>query len=225
LNGEINPTEGIFMRNDLLKVVAVLGVAVLSACSDASKTTTATGDASPNASGSVAAAPAPVSGKTAYWEMYTKARSDWAKDLQPLALESDVVPGMTNGDGKAAMWVATFGSPSLKEARKFTWAAVTHQPDIYKGVTIGKPIPWSGPTHDVLPFQMSAVSVDSDAAFKSATTEAASWVKKHPGKEVKITLRESARYQIPTWFVIWGDDKSGYRSYINGVSGTPITNK
>ncbi len=210
------------MKKDLLKVVAVLGIAVLSGCSDASKT--ATSDASVDAAKAVAVTPVPVSGKTAYWEMYTKAR-DWAKDLQPLALESDAIPGMSNGDGKAAMWVATFGSPSLKEARKFTWAAVAHPPDIYKGVIIGKPIPWSGPTHDVQPFRMSDVSVDSDAAFKSASSEASAWLKQHPGKEPKITLRDSARYQIPTWFIAWGDDKSGYRSFINGVSGTPITNK
>jgi hypothetical protein len=186
----------IYMKTDLLKVVAVLGIAVLSGCGDTAKTTEAAVDAAKT----VSVTPVPVSGKTAYWEMYTKAR-EWAKDLQPLALESDSVPGMSNGDGKAAMWVATFGSPSLKEARKFTYAVVAHQPDIYKGVTIGNPLPWSGPTRDVQPFQMSQVSVDSDAAFKSATADASAWLKKHPGKDVKLTLRDSARYQIPTWFV------------------------
>ena len=71
--------------------------------------------------------------------MYTRARSDWSKDFQPLALESAVIPGISNADGKAEMWIATFGSPSLKEARKFTWAAKANPPDIYKGVVIGKP--------------------------------------------------------------------------------------
>ena len=90
---------------------------------------------------------------------------------------------------------------------------------------MASPIPWAGPTRDEQPFQMSEVSVDSDAAYKSATTDAAKWLKDHPGKDLKITLRNSAKYGIPTWFVVWGDEKAGFRSFINGVNGTPFTGK
>jgi hypothetical protein len=163
----------------------------------------------------------PVSGKTAYWEMYTKAR-DWAKDLTPISVEAKEVPGVANAGGKAAVWTATFVSPAQKEARVFTYAIAAYPPDIYKGVTIGKPLPWNG-SRDVLTFSMGQVQVDSDAALKSASTEAAAWLKQHPVKNPTIALKDLARYETPTWIVFWGTDKVGYRSFISGINGKPMT--
>ena len=92
----------------------------------------------------MAAPLAPVSGKTAYWEMYTSARN-WSKDAQPLEVQSKEIPGIENADGKAAMWTAMFASPAKSEARVFTYAIAAKKPDIYKGVTIGRALPWNGP--------------------------------------------------------------------------------
>jgi hypothetical protein len=208
------------MSRFVLSGLAACGLVFLTACSSDMKT--ATSDAKATAEAPAAAA-GPVSGKTAYWEMYTEARK-WATDLMPLSLEAKEIPGIANEDGKAAMWNATFVSASQKEMRVFTYAIVAHPPDIYKGVTIGKPLPWNG-ARDVMPFSMSQVQIDSDAAIKSAGVEAAAWLKQHPEKNPTINLKELARYQLPTWIVMWGNDKVGYRSFVSGVDGKPITGK
>jgi hypothetical protein len=165
----------------------------------------------------------PVSGKTALWEIYKSARN-WSKDLAPLALESQTVAGVTNEGGKAGMWKATFGSVSKQEARYFTYSVVGHPPDVYKGTTIGKGVPWSGPTRDALTFQASEaeLAIDSDAAFKTASAQAASWLKQHPDKEATISLGNAARFPGAVWYVHWGDKKSGYAVYVNAKTGEVV---
>jgi proteasome lid subunit RPN8/RPN11 len=143
----------------------------------------------------------------------------------PISLEAKSIPGIDNGDGTAAMWDAEFVSATQKERRTFTYAVVAHPPDIYKGVTIGKPLPWNG-ARDITPFSMGQVEVDSDAAFKAATQDAAAWLKQHPEKNPTISLKDLTRYQgVPTWIVFWGTDKLGFRSFISGADGKPMTTK
>jgi hypothetical protein len=207
------------MKKLILPGFTLCGLLVFSACSSGPTTAPSAEKAESEAVAPVA----PVLGKAAYWAMYTEARK-WATDLMPLNLEAKEIPGFTNEDGKAAMWNATFVSAAQKEMRVFTYAIAAHPPDIYKGVTIGKPLPWNG-ARDVAPFSMSQVQIDSDAALKSATAEAAVWLKQHPEKDPSITLKELTRYQLPTWIVFWGNDKLGYRSFVSGVDGKPMTGK
>lgn len=207
------------MRKIVLPALAVYGMLWLTACS--SDTKTASSD-DKSAAATPAAAVGPVTGKTAYWEMYTKARSDFAKDIMPISLEAKEIPGVANGDGTAAMWTAEFVSETAKERRTFTYAIVAHPPDIYKGVTIGKPLPWSG-SRDIMPFSMGSVQVDSDAAFKAATDDAAKFLKEHPEKNPTISLKELTRLQVPTWIVMWGNDKLGYRAFISGVDAKAVS--
>lgn len=192
---------------------------LLNSCSPAPKTAEATS--------TEAAAPAvvaPVSGKTAYWEMYAAARN-WSKDAMPLEVQSKEIPGVENDGGKAAMWTAMFASASKSEARVFTYAIESKKPDIYKGVIIGRPLTWNGPSRDMLPFQMSQVSVDSEGAYAAAEKDAGAWLKEHPGEHPSFTLRSIAKYNVPTWAVLFGDNKKGYRSLVNGIDGTSITQK
>jgi len=194
--------------------------ALLGSCSEAPKTAAASSDAPKEA----APVLAPVSGKTAYWEMYAAARK-WSTDAETLEVQSKSIPGIANESGKAGMWTATFASPSKSEERVFTYAIETKKPDIYKGVTIGEGEPWNGPSRNMLPFQMSEVAVDSDGAYKAAETDAAAWLKQHPGETPSFTLRSVAKYNVPTWAVLFGDEKKGYRSLVNGIDGTSITQR
>jgi hypothetical protein len=206
------------MHGNLVKVVAFVVTLVLTSC-EAPKPA---GDAKPDsASKSASATEQPVSGKTAFWEMYKSAHS-WAADLVPLALESKTVPGIKSEGGKAAMWSATFGSALRKEARVFTYSIVSRPPDIYKGVTVGNPLTWTGPTPAALAFTTSDFAVDSDAAYTTALAQAAAWVKSHPDRDVSFTLGNASRFPSPVWYVLWGDKKSGYSVFINAKTGAVV---
>src|SRR5260370_24888681 len=110
---------------------------------------------------------APITGKTAFWEMYKSARA-WAPDVAPLSLASKEVPGIKNADGKAAIWSATFGSPKLQQFRTFSYSIASYKPDIIQGIMIGNTQPWSGPVNAALTFDTSDLAVDSDAAYQTA---------------------------------------------------------
>jgi len=199
------------MSRNCLKAVLSIAVLLLAACSEAPKEKEATTE-KPFPSD-------PVTGKTAFWELYKSAHS-WAADLVPLKLESKTAAGKTNEAGKAAIWVGTFGSPKRREAILITYAIAANPPDTLKGINVGHPFPWSGPTDQALAFQTSDLSVDSDAAYKTASDQASAWLKKHPDKtEATFALGHASRFPAPVWYVQWGDNKNGYGAFINAKTG------
>lgn len=198
------------MKSNCLRAAVIAAVLLMTACSESDKTSATANQSSGPA--------APVSGKTAFWEMYKSAHA-WANDIVPLKLESKEIPGIKNDSGKAAMWSATFGSPRKGQAVVLSYAITAHPPDIYKGVTADHPVTWAGPTHDIMPFQNSDLQVDSDAAYQTALADAQPWLKKHQGKDVSFLLGNATRFSAPVWYVLWGDSKSGYSVYVNAVTG------
>ena len=199
------------MRRCRLNVIAFFLLLAITACNEPPKASRE----------ERAGAGEPVTAKTAFWEMYKSAHS-WAADRVPLALQSKQVTGIKNEAGKAGMWSATFASPQRHEARIYTYSVISAAPDIYKGVTQSHPIRWGGPTQDALPFETGQFSVDSDKAYETAAAQAASWTKKHPDKEVSLTLGNAARFSAPVWYVLWGEQKSGYSVLVNATTGAVV---
>lgn len=181
------------------------------------------GDTKPAAS-NPAPSPEAVAAKTAFWEMYKMAHT-WAADLVPLTLESKQLAGTRYGGGKYVMWTATFGSLKLHQARKFIYSGIAKAPDVRKGVVVGNPLPWAGPTRDALPFDTGEFAVDSDAIYNTAYAQASTWVKAHPDKDVSLSLGNAARFSGPVWYVLWGDTKSGYAVFVNAKSGVVVNLK
>jgi hypothetical protein len=214
--------EVIGMTRIRSQAVALVALWMVTACWQALPVLA--GDTKPAPPSAATPSPDAVSAKTAFWEMYKLAHS-WASDLVPLKVESKTVPGMRNGAGKAVKWTATFGSPSRHEARVFTYSAVTQAPDTRKGVTVGNPLPWPGPTRDALPFDTGDFAVDSDAVYNAAFAQASTWAKAHPDKEVTLSLGNASRFPAPVWYVLWGDSKSGYAVFVNAKSGAVINQK
>lgn len=154
--------------------------------------------------------------------MYKSAYS-WANDLVPLKLESKDLSGVKNDAGNAGMWTATFGSFRKHESLVVTYAVAAQPPDIYKGINVGHPVPWGGPSRDVMPFQTSDLVVDSDAVYKTALAQAQPWLTKHPDRQVSFLLGNNpTRSSTPVWYVVWGDNKSGYSVFVNSKTGDAV---
>jgi hypothetical protein len=210
------------MENNRSKAVALVAVLLLTACSDSPKPSTET-----KPEGEKKETPSePVTAKTAFWEMYKLAHA-WTADTLLLSLVSKTVPGFKNDAGKAAMWVGVFASPSRHEMRTFTYSIVDRLPEIRKGVDVARPVPWLGPAREGMPFQTSDFATDSDAAYQTALAMplAGPWVKKHPDKEVSLTLGHASRFPAPVWYVLWGDNKSGFYALVNATTGKTISGK
>lgn len=196
------------MINNLAGASVVVAILLTSACSEAPQT-------KPEAK---AAPAAPVSGQIAFWEMYKSAHT-WAKDALPLTLKSKELSGIKNEAGKFGQWTATFGSPSQREVQTFTYSVAAVAPDIAKGVNESHALPWRGPTQEVMPFDTYDFSVDSDAAYKTASAKAETWLKAHPGEEASLILGNATRFKRPVWAVLWGDEKTGYLVLVDSKSG------
>ena len=166
-----------------------------------------------------------VTAKTAYWEMY-KSASKWAPDLVLLRLVPKDEVSLQQNVGKAPIWEGTFGSAAKHECRVFTYATAAHAPDVFAGVSVGNAMPWSGPVRDVMPIAISEISIDSDAAYTAAASDGAAWLKKNAEKKLThFQLGNGYSFPAPVWYVMWGDEKSGYVAYINATTGTVLKKK
>lgn len=159
----------------------------------------------------------PVTGRTAYWEMYKMARQ-WAPDIVPLSLASKPVPGHKIEGGKAMAWAASFGSNAKKEVRGFTYSVIAAE-GIVKGVEADRAMAWAGPQRDAMPFRIAEVAFDSDAAFQTASKKGEAWLKDHPKEDVAITLGSAARFNGPVWYLLWGNKKAGYQAWVSAING------
>jgi hypothetical protein len=169
-----------------------------------------------------AAPPVPVTAKTAFYQMYKSAHA-WAPDILPLTIEAKTINGVKNEEGKAAVWVATFGSSSRRQFTTFTYSVAAEPPDIRKGVTAATALPWAGPTHETMPFQTSDFAIDSDEAYKTAAAKAEAWLAKHPGKELtELKMGEARRFPGPVWYFLWGDKKDGFFAFVSASTGKAL---
>ena len=209
-----------FQKQSLI-VAMIVAALVVSSCSQPTKpkeSETAEKPAEPSGP------PQPVTAKTAFWPMYTSARK-WSTDFVTLRVTSKEIPGFKNEGGKAAMWEATFASPSQHEYRVYSYAVAAVPPDIYKGVSVGRGLPWNGVTRDVMPVQISEFSVDSDAAYEAAAADAQAWLKKNPDKKLSsFELGNAYQYEAPVWFLMWGTKKGGYSAFVNASTGKVLKN-
>jgi hypothetical protein len=162
----------------------------------------------------------PVTGKTAYWEMYKMARA-WAPDLTPLSLTNKKIPGHKLQGGKNVVWTAAFASPSKREVRRITYSVIA-APGVVKGPEAENAMAWAGPTRDAMPFGIAEIGVDSDEAYKIAAKRAESWLKAHPNEDLSMTLGNASRFHGPVWYVLWGNSKSGFQTWINATTGAVI---
>jgi hypothetical protein len=208
------------MNTSELRPALAVAVLALTACSGPI-TTDALSNKEPEKVESPAPA-VPVTAKTAFWEMYKSAHA-WAPDMLPLTLEAKTIPGIKNEGGKAAMWEATFGSPSKKEYSRFTYAVTAHPPDIRKGVAAAEALPWAGLTRDALAFQSAEFVVDSDEAYKTALAKAGPWMKEHPDVPLNtLSMGAASRFPGPVWYFLWGDKKLGFFQLISASTGKAL---
>lgn len=178
-----------------------------------------------SAAAEVTEAPQIVTAKTAFWPMYKAARA-WSPDVVLIRLTAKPVQGFTNQAGKAGIWEAVFGSPSLHQYRVFSYSIVAVPPTIHKGVAGGLAMPWGGETRDAMAIDLTQFNVDSDSAYETGATTAADWLKQNPKRELaSLEMGQTYRFQGPVWYMLWGDKKSGYNALIDGGSGKLLSKK
>ena len=182
---------------------------ILSACSEAPKTVEQKAPPKP---------PEALTGRQAFQRMYPQARG-WAPDAQPLRISSLNLPQVKAGPGEAGAWQVIFVSQSRGKAKTYTYSAV-EDGSLHEGV-FGNIEGTYTPRADSTPFEIAAIKVDSDEAYKTAAAQSADYIKKHPDKPVFFLMELTKRFPDVTWRVVWGESvgTSDYSVYVDGSTG------
>lgn len=185
-------------------------VLFLSACSDAPKTATEKQPPKP---------PETLTGRQAFQRMYPQARG-WSPDALPLEIRSIPLAQVKAEPGKSGAWQVIFVSASRGKAKTYTYSAVEEEGNLHEGV-------YGGIEEDYTPrppqstFEVAAIKVDSDEAYKTAAEKSADYIKKNPDKPVMFLMELTKRFPDVTWRVIWGGSvgTSDYSVYVDGTTG------
>lgn len=183
---------------------------LLSACSEAPKATEQKQPPKP---------PEALTGRQAFQRIYPQARG-WAPDAQPLEIRSVRLAQVEAEPGKAGAWQVVFVSASRGKAKTYTYSAVESEGNLHEGVFGGIEEDYTG-RGDSSPFEITAIKVDSDEAYKTAAAKSAEYIKKNPNKPVMFLMEQTRRFPDVTWRVIWGDSvsTSDYSVFVDGSTG------
>jgi len=198
-----------------MKLIALLAGSalclVLAGCSDTSTPPKAAEPVKP---------PEAVTGRYALQQMYIAARA-WGADIQPLKVNSILLPDVKAAPGKAGAWQAMFVSASQHKARSYTYSVIEAGDNLHKGVFAGPEQSWSGPSGDTKPFPMVAVKIDSDDAYQTALKKGADYDKKNPGMAINLLLESTTRFPDTSWRVIWGESvgTSAFSVFVDATTG------
>jgi hypothetical protein len=183
--------------------------AVLTGCSSSEPSKPAE-SAQPKAS-ATPSAPELQTGRTAFYEMYRKART-WAPDAKPYRLESSATKDAPGTDGKAEVWHAWFASESKRLVKPYTWSGGTGENLPDKGVTFGPEDTFSPTNASTQPFDVNFLKTDSDNAYKVGQEKGGAEVeKKHPATPTLYVLDWNGKANELIWHVIYGDSPSDYK--------------
>lgn len=145
------------MTRKLTVAIVCLTSALLIACSEAPK---------PEAKKEQPKPAEPVSGQSALFKMYQKARSSWAADAQVVTLNSIHVAEVPDQPGKTGAWQATFASASQGKTQTYTYSVVEQEGNLHEGVYSSGEGNWSGKQGLNSAFDIRSISVDSPPCSK-----------------------------------------------------------
>jgi len=163
----------------------------------------------------------PASGQSALYKMYQVARVSWSADARVLKLNSIHVAELPQVRGKAGAWQATFTSEKLGRARTYTYSVVEQEGNLHKDVFSLQEESWSGGQGVASSFDIREVSIESDAAYKTALEKAGDYDKKNPGMTISFLLEKTNKFTTPAWRIIWGESvgTSSFSVYVDASQG------
>jgi hypothetical protein len=102
---------------------------------------------------------------------------------------------------------------------------VVEATDLHKDVFAGPEESWSGKQGVDSSFVIQAVSIDTDAAYKTALAQAGDYDKKNPGMNISFVLEKTSKFPEPTWRVVWGESvgTSNFSIFVDASTGSFLT--
>jgi hypothetical protein len=148
-----------------------------------------------------------LTGRSAFQKMYIQARG-WARDAQPFRLESQRNKDANGHDGKAAIWRASFASPSRASIKPFVWSGTDASDAPSRGVSPGSEDSYSASNSNTQIFDIAFMKVDTDKAFEEAQKHGGEKIlAKNPDLPVLYIADWKGSENELIWHVIYGNDR------------------
>lgn len=145
-------------------------------------------------------------GREAFQRLYVAARS-WAGDIKPFRVQSDTVSDANGQGGKAAVWRASFASPSRRAIKTYLWSGTGDAGS--RGVTPGTEDSYNPNNSATQVFDVAFLKVDSDKAFEVAQQHGGDKLtKKDPAQAVMYVLDWTGSQNKLIWHVLYGSSPS-----------------
>lgn len=192
--------------------VAVLILAGMTACTSAPEKPAVKHQPKP---------PEMLTGRSAFQQMFIAARN-WAPDIQPFELQSQITSDSKGHDGKSDYWRAGFASASLRKIKLFAWSGTSAEDAPPRGVSPGTEDSYNPNNSSTQAFNIAFIKVDSDAAYDVAQKHGGDkLLGKNPDTPVFYDLDWNPRTNLLVWHVIYGNsrDSAALRVAVNATSG------
>jgi len=146
-------------------------------------------------------------GRPIFQQLFVAARG-WARDAQPVRLQSQITAGNKDRDGKSTIWSGSFASPLGHGMKTYTWCG-TDAPDFpERGITPG-PLDTYSPTNtSTAVYDVRFLKIDSDQAYEVAQKHGGEKVvQKNPDIPVSYILDWNQPTNELIWHVIYGTSR------------------
>jgi hypothetical protein len=156
-----------------------------------------------------------ITGRNAFQKLYISARG-WQADAEPFRLVSQPTSDADGHQGKADVWLGSFGSASLGRMKTFSWSgtSVADAPD--RGVTQGGQDTYSAGNSSTHAFNIGFIKVDSDAAFDVAQKHGGDKIlEQDPKTPVFYILDWSSATNELIWHIIYGPSRDNAKLAIS----------
>jgi hypothetical protein len=149
-----------------------------------------------------------LTGRSAFQKAYISARG-WEADAQPIRLMSQPTSDSDGHDGKADVWMATFGSASTSTMRTYAWSGTSIPDAPERGVTPGSQDSYSPGNSSTHAFNLGFLKIDSDKAFDVAQQHGGDKIlQADPKTLVFYVLDWTTATNELIWHVIYGPSRS-----------------
>lgn len=159
-------------------------------------------------------------GRPIFQQVYVAAHG-WARDAQPIRLQSQVTPGDKDRDGKAAVWSGYFGSPSLRGVKSYTWSG-TDAPDFSeRGITPGSLDTYNPSNTSMAIFDVRFLKIDSDQAYETAQKHGGTKVlETNPETPISYVLDWNQAINRLVWHVVYGPSRGDAKLVVDVDAST-----
>lgn len=145
-----------------------------------------------------------IMARSAFQKVYIAARN-WNVDSRPYRLASIATSDGNGHDGKWAVWVGSFASPSAQREINFTWSGSTAQGAPSPGINRGTEDSYSPTNANTHVWDMAFLKIDSDQAFGEAQKHGGDKIlEKSPNTPVTYVCDWNHNTNELVWHVIYG---------------------